>query len=87
MGAQALIHPMPRIPDSLLGERINVTALARFHISKNGTQTVELIMPTHEPLLDRAIIEALRKWRFAPALRDGIAVEATIDLRIPIQVR
>ena len=87
VSAQAYDRPMPRIPDSLLGEEIDTIALARFRVKADGTSTVELVQATNEPSLNRAILEALRRWRFQPAIRNGKPVESTVELRIPIEVR
>lgn len=87
MSARAYYRPMPRIPDSLLGEEIDTIALARFHVAGDGKTTVELVQATHEPSLNRAILDALRQWRFKPAIRNGTPVESTVELRIPIRVR
>jgi protein TonB len=87
VSARAYVRPKPRIPNNLLGEEIDTTALARFHVAADGTSTVELIQSTNEPSLDRSILDALRKWRFQPAMRDGRPVASTVELRIPIQVR
>lgn len=87
VSAQAYYRPMPRIPDSLLGEEIHTVALALFRVNVDGISTVELLQATTEPSLNRAILEALRKWRFQPAIRNGKPVESTVELRIPIEVR
>jgi protein TonB len=87
MGARALYRPMPRIPPELLDEELDMTALARFHISQDGSQTVELLQATDVPKINLAIIDALRKWRFAPALKNGVPIKSTVDLSIPIRVR
>lgn len=87
MGAHAIYKPKPRIPDELLGQPIHASAMARFRVAADGSAQVDLIQPTDEPRLNRAILDALQRWRFFPAMRDGQPVASTIDIRIPIDVQ
>ena len=87
MGARAIYQPAPQVPSALLGEDINTTAMARFHVAADGTATVELVQATDEPRLNRAILDALKQWRFFPAMKDGTPVASVIEIRIPIRVQ
>ena len=48
---------------------------------------VELVEATSDPDLNRALLDALRRWRFSPAMREGRPVASTVDMRIPISVK
>ncbi|HTY79994.1 MAG TPA: energy transducer TonB [Candidatus Bathyarchaeia archaeon] len=87
MGARALYKPMPEIPESLRRRTIDVVALARFRVAADGSAQVDLVEPTSEPDLNRALLEALRRWRFFPAMQDGKPVASSVDIRIPVSVR
>lgn len=87
MGPRALYQPKPEIPEELRHHRLDLVAVARFQVAANGSTQVELIEPTPEPSLNRAILETLKKWRFFPALENGKPVAATIDIRIPLAVQ
>ena len=87
MGPRVLYQPKPEIPEELRRHRLDLVAVARFHISSNGAVQVELIEPTPEPALNSAIVETLTKWRFFPALEAGKPVAAVIDVRIPVTVK
>ena len=87
MGARAIYQPAPQVPSALLGEDIDTTAMARFRVAADGTATVELVQATDEPRLNRAILDALRQWRFFPAMKDGTPVASVIEIRIPIRVQ
>ena len=78
---------MPELPDDLRHRNVEWIAVARFHIEPDGSATVELIEPTAEPRVNRLLLDALRRWRFFPAIRSGRPVASTLDLRIPISVR
>jgi protein TonB len=87
VGARAIFQPSPQIPEDLRRENLNLIAIARFRVAPDGTATVELVQPTPNLELNRALLEALKRWRFFPAIQDGSAVASTIDIRIPISVR
>jgi len=87
MGARAIVKPMPEIPESLRRHELDLVAVARFRVAADGSAQVELIEPTPEPAINRALLEALKHWKFFPALAGGKPVASTIDIRIPISVR
>lgn len=85
-GAEAIARPMPVIPDALREDAMNEAATARFHVARDGTATVELIRPTQNPRLNRFLLDALRRWKFTPAMRDGKTVPAVEDIVIRVNV-
>ena len=86
-GARALYQPLPEIPRALRHRAIDLVAVARFRVSANGSAEVELVVPTPDAGLNRALMDSLRQWRFFPAMAGGKPVASTIDIRIPISVR
>jgi protein TonB len=86
MGPRALYQPKPEIPEELRHHRLDLVAVARFQVAANGSVQVELVEPTPEPLLNRTLLDTLKKWRFFPALQSGKPVASTIDMRIPVTV-
>jgi protein TonB len=87
MGARALYQPLPEIPEELRRRAIDLMAVARFRVAANGSAEVELIEPTPDAALNRALLETLKRWRFFPALEGGKPQASTIEIRIPISVR
>lgn len=87
MGARALYRPMPDIPEELRHRELAVVAMARFHVAADGSATVTLLQATADPRLNAALMSALQKWRFFPAMDSGRPIPSTIDIRVPIQVR
>jgi len=85
-GARAVFKPMPEPPPERRRHNPTWVARARFAIAADGSASVELIEPTSEPLLNRLLLEVLRRWRFFPALEDGKPVASTLELRIPVSV-
>jgi protein TonB len=87
MGARAIFKPLPEIPEALRRRDLDLVAVARFHVAANGAAEVELIVPTSDAALNRALLEALRRWRFFPAMAQGRPVASAVEIRIPISVR
>jgi protein TonB len=79
-GALAVFKPDPQIPDDLLGAANGQQVTARFHISADGSLTVELLKKTSDPRLNRSILETLKKWRFEPAVQAKKAVATIQDV-------
>jgi len=84
--ARILYRPLPKIPDELRDQAIEMEALARFDIKADGTATVELVRPTPNPALNRIILDTLKTWRFFPALDGGRPVASTQELRVRLEV-
>jgi len=87
LGAQAIVRPMPEIPDDLRRDAFNAVAVVRFHVAADGTATFELAKPTQNPRLNRLLIEKLGEWRFFPAMRGGKPVASDHDVRITFEVK
>lgn len=84
--ARAISQPMPALPDDLREDAYQAVAVARFNIHADGTIEVELSKPTQNPRLNALLLEALRKWRFFPAMQGGHAVESHQDVRVHFNV-
>jgi len=85
--ARPVYNPLPTIPDELRDRASTAEALARFAITAEGKVSVELVTPTPDPLLNRAILETLRTWRFTPAMENGKPVASSRVLHITVEVR
>jgi protein TonB len=79
-------NPPPVYPPAALRSGESGTVLVRVEVDANGAPAgVALVKRSGSRELDRAAMEAVRKWRFQPAQRDGQAVPAS--LVIPIDFR
>jgi len=87
MSARAICKPMPEIPEALRRRTIDLVAVARFRVDATGRAQVELVEPTPDPDLNRALLESLKRWRFFPATQAGRPIASTIDVRIPVSVK
>ena len=58
---------------------------ARLEIGVDGAVTsVILAQPTPEPYLNQALIVALQKWRYYPAIDAGKPVAATVEVHFTL---
>jgi protein TonB len=84
--AHAILQPLPSLPDDLREDAFQAVATARFSVHRDGSVDVELIKPTHNPRLNQLLLDALKKWRFFPAMKNGEAIESTQDIRVHFNV-
>ncbi|WP_408272627.1 energy transducer TonB [Paraburkholderia agricolaris] len=84
--AHSISQPLPELPDDLREQAYQTVATARFAIHADGSVDVELIKPTPNPRLNQLLLEALRKWRFFPAMQAGHPVESRQDIRVHFNV-
>jgi protein TonB len=87
VGARAIYAPTPVIPDDLREDVIQTEAIARFKVSFDGASEVTLEKPTSSPRLNQVILDALKQWKFFPAVHNGVAIESSFEVRIPISVQ
>jgi periplasmic protein TonB len=85
-GAQAMYAPLPKIPDDLREDVFQAEAVAQFTVANDGTMTVTLIKATANPRLNQIVLNTLKRWRFVPASRSGVAIDSVFEVRIPITV-
>ncbi len=86
-GPQAIVKPMPEIPDELRQDALNAVAIVRFHVAADGTATVEFVQPTPHPRLNRLLLDTLKDWRFFPAIKGGQPVDSIYPLTFRFEVQ
>jgi len=78
--------PKPDYPESARRQGRQGRVLLRVLVDDHGrTKSVEINASSGDPALDRAAVEAVKRWRFYPARRGDKAVESW--LRVPIEFR
>ncbi|WP_372014130.1 energy transducer TonB [Pseudoxanthomonas sp. 10H] len=78
-------NPMPEYPRAALRSGEEGSVLLSIALDARGVPTdVNVIQRngTRDRSFDRAAIQAARQWRFEPAIRDGKAVPATVQLPV-----
>lgn len=87
VGARAIYAPTPEIPDDLRQDTIQTEAVARFNVAFDGTSDVVLEKPTSNPRLNQVLLDTLKQWKFFPAVKNGVAIPSSFEVRIPISVQ
>ena len=76
----------PAYPDRMREAGIEGTALLRLRVAADGTtQEIRLLRSAGHRLLDEAAQAAARRWEIAPALRNGLPIEAWVE--VPVRFR
>lgn len=79
---RAVAMEMPRFPTGLDSIAVKGTVTAEFVVSSNGIPTAVQILDATHPELAASAATAIAKWRFKPAMRNGVAVPQRV--RSPI---
>lgn len=80
--------PPPDYPRAALRRRESGDVLLRVHVGPDGVpRSVDLVSGSGSRYLDRAASDAVRKWRFRPAMRGGQPVSAAVQVPISFSPR
>jgi protein TonB len=75
--------PAPSYPTDALRRGESGTVLLRVHVGPDGVPyEVDLVRSSHSRSLDRAASDAVKRWRFRPAQRNGVPVAAAVQVPI-----
>ena len=85
-GAHAIFQPPPVIPPELRRHPLNLAAVVRFEIAKNGSANAQFQEATPIPELNQVLLDTFRRWRFFPAMEHGQPVNSVLVLRVPVRV-
>ncbi|MGA2595375.1 MAG: energy transducer TonB [Bryobacteraceae bacterium] len=68
---------------SIRGIRVKGSVEVALVVSSQGAPKDPRVVQSLDPEVDRCAVDAIRKWRFAPAQKDGkpVAVKLTIEMQ------
>ena len=79
-----LSRPAPRYPREALSRNIGGTVRVRAMVAADGSvERMEVAESSGNRYLDRAAMDAVRRWTFKPAVRGGQPVDA--DVIVPLE--
>jgi hypothetical protein len=80
--------PLPEVPAALLQQKGDWMMVARVHVARNGATFITITRPITDPVLNRAVDQALNRWRFRPSSAGWLAAPAdsTIELTLNVSV-
>jgi len=76
----------PKYIQSAVSDRVEGKVLLRAVISKDGHVESVVLLRGIDDRLDRSAEEALAKWVFEPAMRDGLPVDVDAVFEIPFRL-
>ncbi|MBV9850953.1 MAG: TonB family protein [Armatimonadetes bacterium] len=76
----------PEIPDELKQESFKTFVRVKVDIEADGGFSVTLRTSSGNSEIDRRVIEALQRWKWKPALRDGRPIRSTQRFRFEFEV-
>jgi TonB family protein len=67
---------------SVRGVKVKGSVAIALIVSSQGLPKEPRVVKSLEPEVDRAAVEAVKQWRFAPAVKEGraVAVKVTVEL-------
>lgn len=79
----AISRPAPRYPSDALRNGESGTVRVRIEVDANGEPTaVSVVERSGSRSLDRAAVQAAKRWRFRPAQQNGRAVAGAVEMPI-----
>lgn len=72
----------PAYPEDLDDELVEPTVLVHCVVEPDGTVSTAHPEAPHDEAFDRAAVEAVRTWRFAPATRGGEPIRAAVRVSV-----
>lgn len=82
-----IFHPKPDYPRLAQRRQYQGTVVLQALVDIQGRVVrVDLIQSSGYAILDRSARESVRKWRFAPATRNGVAVEKTVEFPVVFRI-
>ncbi len=80
----AISRPAPEYPSQALRNNESGTVHLRITVDENGKPSdIVIERSSRSRALDRAAVQAVRRWTFRPAMQDGRAVAG--ELKVPIE--
>lgn len=79
--------PPPRYPDSLKREGVSGVVAVTIVIDETGTVASTAVAKSSHPDFERPALDAVSKWKFKPAKKDGnpVKVKVTLPLRFSVE--
>ena len=76
----------PDYPRELLRQRVQGVVEVLFLVDEAGRVEQASIITSPQPALSEVSLAAIRKWRFKPITKDGVAVKRTFRQRFPFRI-
>jgi TonB family protein len=76
----------PQVPEELKNRQLNEIVIVRVLVSQAGHPSLVNVLRGSKagPVLDDAVVAAVKQWNFTPALKDGAAVSCFYHVGVPV---
>jgi TonB family protein len=85
--AQPANQTMPEIPDELKSEDYQSHVRVKVEISADGSFSATLLTSSGNEEIDQRVLDALKRWKWKPALQNGQPVASTARFRFDFDVQ
>jgi protein TonB len=75
----------PKYPKQARKQHVEGTVIMRATIAKDGTIS-DLQLVSGDPLLTQAALDAVKKWKYRPYLKDGQALDVETQITVNFQL-
>lgn len=77
---------LPEIPTDLRSQAFASQVTVLVSVDETGASTVSLVSSCGVDRLDQLVLNAVKKWRWTPALTDGVAIPALFKYSVQLKV-
>ena len=86
-GLKRLRAPPPEYPQSALAQKVSGSVTVQFTVDVKGEpRDVHVIEATPPGVFDRAALDAIKRWRYAPVVVNGTAVEVPVKALVRFEL-
>jgi protein TonB len=85
--AEPVNQPMPEIPDELKSQSFKTFVRVAVEIDESGAFTVTLRTSSGNSEVDRLVLNALKRWKWKPALKEGEPIKSTQRFKFEFEVQ
>jgi protein TonB len=84
---ESVEQEFPHYPAEAQKKHLEDQVVVRYVIGTNGrVRAVEIIDHAKEKMFDEAALDAIKRWRFRPMIKDGKAVEVVHELAVNFEI-
>lgn len=77
-GPVPLSQPEPVYPHRQFQSQIEGAVLVHYHVNLQGEATNAVVLKSTDPAFEAAALEAVRHWKFTPAMSQGVPVDTPV---------
>lgn len=84
---QRIRYVPPEYPDRALSDRVSGSVTIQYVVDKKGyTKDLQVVDSTPKGIFDRAVTDAIKRWRYRPAKYNGQPVEVPVRTHIKFEL-